>query len=176
MKRTMDKITTVTDAVCTIFAYISMAMIIILMLMVCLDVVLGNIFKSPIPGMYEICQLMLSMVVFTSWAYTQTVHGHIHVTMFVSKMPQKLRFFCFSLTSFIATAVLGIGTYAVYKQILVKKLSGEATGTLQLPFWPFYIFELVAFGLLTILLLRDAIKAAMAMFDKEMADEIQATW
>ena len=175
MKQFMDKFTTVSDLVCKIFAYVSMVAIVFLMGAICVDAVTTNL-KVPLPGMYELCQMILTTVVFTTWAYTQSMHGHIHVTMFVSRMPQKLRFLCFGITSLISTVVMGIASYAVYLQIFKKKASGEQTGTLLIPHWPFYIFETIAFVLLTILLLRDTIKAFMAMGSKEMAEEIQATW
>lgn len=176
MKKTMDQITIVTDKVCQYLSVFSMVTIVAMMIMVCADIVLGNIFKMPIAGLYEVCQVFLTTLVFSSWAYTQTKHGHIHVVMFVSKMPQKLRFISFALTSYLSTVVMGIACYAVFKQILVVFRSQECTGTLMIPYWPFYIFEMLAFGLLTIVLLRDAIKATIAIWNQEFAEEIQATW
>lgn len=172
----MDRITTVTDNVCRYLSVFSMVTIVLMMVLICADIVLGNIFKMPIAGLYEVCQVTLTTLVFSSWAYTQTKHGHIHVVMFVSKMPQKLRFFCFALTSFLSTIVMGIACGAVFKQIIRTYISQECTGTLMLPYWPFYIFEMLAFGLMTIVLLRDAVKAALAMWNDEFAEEIQATW
>ena len=172
----MDKITTVTDNICRYVSFFSMLTVILLMVLVCVDIVLGNIFNRPIPGVYEMCQVILTTLVFSSWAYTQTVHGHIHVVMFVSKFPQKIRFICFAFTSLFATGVMGVACYAVFKQMLQVMKTRECTGTLMIPYWPFYIFEGVAFALLTIVLLRDAIKAVLAIGSKEFADEIQASW
>lgn len=176
MKKTMDSITTVTDRICIFVSYFSMVTIVIMMLMICADVVLSTFLKKPIAGMYELCQVILTTFVFSSWAYTQTVHGHIHVVMFVSKMPQKLRFICYGLTSIISTFVMGIATYGAYLGIIQKFTSRECTGTLLIPYWPFYIFETIAFGLLTIVLLRDAVKAVIAIGSQEMAAEVQAEW
>ena len=176
MKKTMDKITKVTDNICRYVSFFSMLTIIIMMVLVCVDIVLGNIFKRPIAGVYEMCQVILTTLVFSSWAYTQTVHGHIHVIMFVSKFPQKIRFICFALTSLFSTGIMGIACYAVFKQMLSVMRTRECTGTLMIPYWPFYIFEGVAFGLLTVVLLRDAVKAVLAIGNKEFAEEIQSTW
>lgn len=176
MKNTMDKITKVTDAVCRYLSFFSMLTIVVMMIFVCVDIVLGNIFKRPIAGTYEICQVLLTTLVFSSWAYTQTKHGHIHVVMFVSKFPQKLRFICFAFTSLLSTAVMGVACYAAFRQMALVMKTRECTGTLMIPYWPFYIFEGLAFGLLTIVLLRDAIKAVLAIGSKEFADEIQASW
>lgn len=176
MKQFMDKVTKVTDKLCEIVSIFSMVTIVFLMAMICVDVVTGNIFNNPIPGVYEVCQVILTTLVFSSWAYTQCKHGHIHVTMFVSKMPQKLRFVCFAITSYISTFVMGIATYAVYLNIWDKKASGECTGTLQIPYWPFFLLEAIAFAFFTVILLRDALKATIAIVNKQLAEEIQATW
>ena len=44
-----------------------------------------------------------------------------------------------------------------------KMASGEATGTLLIPLWPFYIFEFLAFALLTIVLLLILIAALLLL-------------
>jgi TRAP-type C4-dicarboxylate transport system permease small subunit len=176
MKESMDRITNVTDKICAFLSYFSMIAVVFMMLMICVDVVLGNFLGNPIAGMYELCQVILTTVVFTSWAYTQTVHGHIHVVMFVSKMPQKLRFICFGLTSIFSTVVMGIATYGAYLSVLARYKSGECTGTLLIPYWPFNVFMMFAFGLLTIVLLLDSIKAVLAIGNKELAADIQASW
>ena len=171
----MDAITSVANKVCVWVSYFAMLTIVVMTVMVTVDVVATKIGHA-IPGMYELCQVILSMFVFCTWAYTQSVHGHIHVVMFVSKMPRVLRFICFGFTSILSTVTLAIATYAVVGAVKNMMASGEATGTLLIPYWPFYIFEVVAFGLLTILLLIDSIKAILAIGNEEFAKEIQANW
>lgn len=175
MKKVLDKITSVFDKICLVFCYFSMAVCFIMMVLICIDVISQKAGHA-ISGMYEICQVLLSTVVFASWAYTQTFHGHIHVVMFINKMPQAPRFICFSITSLISTVVLAFGSYSVFNDIFNRYNTGEFTGTLMIPYWPFIIFEAIAFILLTLLLLLDAIKAIYAIGNKEMAAEIQADW
>ena len=176
MKKFMDVFTRITDKICYYVNYFSMATIAIMMVLITVDVILKQVFGSPIAGAYEISQVLLSTLIFSSWAYVQSVHGHIHVTLFISRFHKIPRFICYGLTSLISAGTLGIATYAVYFQILSKKASGECTGVLMIPYWPFLIFEMVAFGLLTIILLRDAIKAVLAMFNEVFAEEVQSTW
>ena len=98
------------------------------------------------------------------------------MTMFVNMMPQKLRFFCFSLTSLVSVATMVFATWGVGKGIGEKIASHEITATLMIPIWPLFVVECVVFGLFTLVLLGDTVKAIIAMFDKETADEIQSTW
>lgn len=178
MKRTFDQITKVSDKVCYFVSYFSMIVAIMMALMLTADVVLRKVTSGAvsIKGCYEITQMLLSTFIFSSWAYTQAVHGHIHVVMFIQKMPQKLRFFCYGLTSLLSVATMAFAAYAVYHQIFNVMKTGESTANLMIPYWPFYIFEFVAFLLLSIVLLRDALKAVIAIWDHELAEEIQADW
>ena len=147
------------------------------------DVVLRKITSIPIfpqvvsiKGCYEIVQVALACFVFSTWAYTQSVHGHINVVMFIQKMPQKLRFVCYAFTSLLSVATMAFGTYASFVMIDEVRKTGEATANLMIPFWPFYIFEFVALALLTVTLFLDALKAIVAIFNKDMAEQIQADW
>lgn len=178
VKKALRGITVVTDKICYYVSYFSMAVAILMAIILTVDVVLRKVTGGvvSVKGAYEITQMALCTFVFSTWAYTQSVHGHIAVTMFISKMPQKLRFFFFSLTSLLSVATMAFGTYAAFVQIGAVKATGESTANLLIPYWPFYIFEFVALALLTIVLFRDAVKAVIAIFDKEMAEEIQQFW
>ncbi len=176
MKKFMKAFTIVTDKIGYYVCYFSMLTVVIIMLIMTADVVCSHLFNTRILGAYEVTSCLLSTLVFSSWAYTQTEHGHIHVVMFIKKFPPKLRFIAFGVTSAISTIVMGIATYAVYLQMIAKFNNEEATAVLMIPHWPFYVFELVAFGLMTIILCRDTITAFMAMGDQEIADDVTQHW
>lgn len=176
MKKAVLASTNAIKKLCYYVCFVSMILVVIMMLLMTVDALMGKIFNNRILGTFELVQCMLCILVFTSWAYTQTEHGHIHVVMFVRMMPQKLRFFCFSLTALLSTVTMGFACYALIGAIQGKMASGEATGTLLIPFWPFYIIELIAFLVFTLALLCDTIKSVMAMFDNEIADDIMKSW
>ena len=120
---------------------------------------------------------MLSALIFSSWAYVQTQHGHIHVTMFLSMMPTKLRFFLFTVTSLLTTVTLLFATVSVFQEMVALITTKHtSTANLLIPYWPFYLIEGVSFAMFSVVLLRDAIKAGIAMFNEEMAKEVQAFW
>ena len=172
----MSVYTNVGNKVCYYLCYASMIIVAVMMVLMFVDSMLGLFFNSRIMGSYELVQVMLSILVFSSWAYTQTVHGHINVVMFIRLMPQKLRFVCYSITSILSTVTMVFATYGVWKMIQDKISNREATATLMIPYWPFYIFELLAFALMAIMLLCDALKSVAAIVDKDFADEIMSTW
>ena len=162
--------------ICHYLCYVSMFIVVVMMVLMTIDAVGGLFFNFRVKGSYELVQVILSVVVFTSWAYTQTEHGHIHVVMFIRMFPQKLRFVIFALVSALSTVVMAIASYGVYRMIVDKMASNDRTATLLIPYWPFYLIELVAFIIFTIALLGDTFKAVAAIFNKEAAEEIQSSW
>lgn len=182
--KVLNGITKVTDKICYYVSFFSMIVTVLMTLILTVDVILRKvtqikaIFPSviSITGAYEMVQMLLCCFVFSTWAYTQSVHGHINVVMFISKMPAKLRFICYAFTSLLSVVTMAFGTYASFVQIDAVRKTGEATTNLLIPFWPFYIFEFVALALLTVTLFLDACKAIVAIWNKDMAAQIQADW
>ena len=161
---------------CYYLCYVSMFIIVFMMILMFMDAILGLFFNTRIKGSYELVQLVLSVVVFMSWGYTQTEHGHIHVVMFIRHFPKKVRFIVFGFVSALSTVVMGIGTYGVYKMILDKMANNEKTATLLIPYWPFYIIEFIAFAIFTVALLADTLKAFAAIGNEEAAEDVMSSW
>ena len=176
MKKFLEGYTKVTDKVCYGLCFASMIFIAIMMVVMFVDSMLGLFVNVRIMGAFEMIQMMLTIVVFSSWAYTQTVHGHINVVMFVRMMPHKLRFICFGFTSILSMVTMCFAARAVYSAMFEKMAANEATATLMIPLWPFYIFEFAAFVLLAVCLLLDAIKANLAIFNHDVAEEVMSNW
>ena len=149
MKSAVLKATSVIKKICYYICFLSMALVVCMMLLMFVDAVLGLFFNSRITGSYELVQCMLCIVV---------------------------RFFFVGFTALLSTFTMGFATYSLFGIIASKKLSGECTGTLLIPYWPFYVVELIAFAVFTLALLCDTIKAFMAMGDKETAEDVMKSW
>lgn len=171
----MNAITKVINKLSTFGFWLSTAGICFVTLLISFDIIF-RIFGYPILGSYEIVEIAMSIVVFWAFAYTQHKKGNVNVTMFLKLLPPKVRMACYSFTSFLSVIMIGIVTYAafLYGAIVLEK--GSASGILDIPFYPFYYIEGVAMALLTIVLLFDAINTVKALFDKELAGEIEKYW
>ena len=161
---------------CYYLCFICMVLVACMMLLMFVDALLGLFFSSRVLGSYEVVQCMLCLIVFTSWAYTQTVRGHIHVVMFIKMMGNRLRFICFTIVSLLSAVVMGFATYAVYQAIFDKMASGEKTAILLIPIWPLYVIECVAIAVFALALLGDALKALFAIFNDEVAEDVMSSW
>ena len=172
----MKNFTKVTNRISVYVSYLSMAAAVFIMLYMTLDVILRHLFNAPITGGFEISTMAMVVLIFTSWSFTQTVNGHIHVTMLIRKFPTVPRFVVFGLTSLLSAVVMGIGTYAAALMSIQQYNKNMCTGMLLLPHWPFGVIECIALGFFTLILLRDAIRAFLAIGNDEIAEEITSHW
>ena len=140
------------------------------------DIILRWITGIPILGVYEIVERIMICAVFASFAYTQTENGHVQITMVVAKFPQKLRFLVMTLNNILSAAVIVLTAYAAYRQGMVAMNSHYTTGVLLIPLWPFYWVEIVSMAVLCLAFLFHAVKNAAAIFNQDIAAEIQAEW
>ncbi len=177
MKKFVDGWFKIGKGISRVLAYVSMVFLVAMMLIMTFDSLRGLWFDKRITGVYEVVQLMLCTLVFSSWAYTQSEHGHIHVTLFISHMGRIPRYICYGVTSLVSVITMVFGCVGVYKGIVERIASGESSGTLLIPYWPFYVLELFTYIVLIILLLNETFKAFLALFgNKQMAEEIESVW
>ena len=165
----LKKITTAVSAV----TYVGFFAI---MLLIVLDVTLRKLLNSPVPGAYELVQYALMASVFASFAYCQSERGHIHITMLIRLMPQKLRFAAYSFTGLLSAVIAGYLGYAAIRQAKQAFEFNYTTGLLKFAVFPFFWIMAVAMFLFTIAILFDVMRSVIAMFNKEFADEIQKDW
>ena len=98
------------DRICAVFAkavcVITFGAFLAVMFLIMADVAKRTATGSAIIGTYEIVERLLMIGVFASFAYTQTRHGHVHVTMLISHLPQKAALIINGLmTAFSAAAI-----------------------------------------------------------------------
>ncbi len=71
-------------------AFGGMFLLIPMMLLTTADVIGRSYFRRPITGTYELSSYLLAVFILLGVAYTYQVGGHVRVTMFVSKLPDRI--------------------------------------------------------------------------------------
>lgn len=178
MKKFLDGWYHIGERVCHYLCYIAMVATFCMMVLMFLDSMCGLFLNRRLfTGVYEIVQCMLCAFVFISWSYTQANKGHMHVTLFISKMPRVARFICFAITNLATVVTMSFATYGAFKGFTEKLADSSALGgTLLIPNWPFYLLMAVAYVLFVVLLLEECIKAIVAIFNEEIANELTSEW
>lgn len=160
----------------TLISVVSYAGIFGMMLLIVVDVAMRFLFNSPIVGAYEIVQYMMFAVIFASFAYCQSERGHVHLTMILILLPRPVRFFFYSVTGIFSTILAVLVGYAAVLQAQLAKSSHYVTGVLQFVTYPFFWIEAITMFVFAVALFYDVVRSVIAMFNKEFAEDIQATW
>jgi len=136
---------------------VSAAAVVFIMLLTCADVAM-RLFGKPIPGTYELVGYFGAVIVAFALAHTFVERGHIAVELLVDRLPARPRAFIEG-TGYLLSAVL-FGLLAWQSQVYAMDLieTGEVSLTLGIPTWPF-VFSLTAgCGMLSLVLLLDALR------------------
>jgi TRAP-type C4-dicarboxylate transport system permease small subunit len=141
---------------------------IIIILVTTVNVIL-KLWTKQFAGEYEIVQLFMIFSVFASFAYGQTTKTHINMPLIIEKLPRVLRNGLFGFLSLVSTGTCALLTYGAYSKFMVAYASfrPEVTGVLRIPYWPFYIVEIVACGFFCLILLLDTIIIFAGIKSKE---------
>jgi TRAP-type C4-dicarboxylate transport system permease small subunit len=146
------------------------------MILIAIDVALRKILNQPINGGYEIASLFMAMLVFFALAYTQQQKSAIHVTLFVTRFKGRTRYVIWTLGLLLATGMAGYFAYGSFVHGGLVRLVGTESGTLRIPYWPFYYVGAFSFGLYAIVMAIDAVKSFAAVFSEKYAVEVASHW
>jgi TRAP-type C4-dicarboxylate transport system permease small subunit len=129
-----------------------------MMIAVVADVVLRLIYNYSIPGIFELVELSMILIVYLGLAATQTSKMNISVDFFVSKLPLKIQFaidianhiICFCMAALIAYQGF------IYLQHLFQV--GRDSDVLHIPVSYFQIFSVIGWFLLAMVFLIDFLR------------------
>ncbi len=176
MIKTFSKIDKVVLWATRIFAIFSFVAIIFMMVFITADVVGRTFFNTSIKGTYEIVEVAMGTSVFTVLAYTEAMHGHVHVTLIIGRFPAKVRIFFYALTSLLTTVLIGVAAYAAIKQVGISAASNQITAVMKIPYA--YLYSMLAASMIVfcITLAYSSVKAVAAIFNAEVQAEVESHW
>lgn len=147
MKRINKCIERLTD----IFNVIAVAAIVLLMLLVCANVVMRYVFKNPIPGTYELTQ-MLMICLSPCMAVTIISKQCVWVDVFTSKLGRIGQLVVDIITLPASVAIIGVMAWQSFNMILTSFEKGTYNQimTFRLYEWPFRIVFFLAMAMATL--------------------------
>jgi TRAP-type C4-dicarboxylate transport system permease small subunit len=134
---------------------VATALLFLLMIQGAADVIARYFFNAPIIGTMERGQVLMALMVFFGWGYTQIQKGHVTVELFITRFPPRAR----AITNFITTVLSLILFVLIVWQGTVAAIDTHKAGELiYVIHWPLAPFQLVvplgAFFLCLILILE----------------------
>ena len=155
----------------SIISFVGFALV---MLITVVDIVIRYVTGESILGVYEIVERVMICAVFASFAYTQTEHGHVMISLLVAKYPPKFKMIMLALNNLLSAAASVLVGYAAARQAMVAYNSNYTTGILLIPTFPFYWVVVAAMVALFIAFILDAVRDIVALGNKELADKINS--
>lgn len=176
MQKFFEKADPILLAITRVFAVFSFIAIIFMMVFISVQVAAREFFQVSIKGCYEIVEISMATCVFTSLAYTEAKHGHVHVTLLIRHLPPRLQMFVYALMNALATALVSVAVYAAFRQAMTSAAAGQVTAVLAVPYEYLYIMLSVSMLALAITLLYSTCKSAAAILDRDVREDVTSHW
>ncbi|MFC1915958.1 TRAP transporter small permease subunit [Chloroflexota bacterium] len=155
------------SAVSKYLLYIALGGIAISGLMTGVDVVARYIFNSPVPGVYQLQEMLLIAMIALPMAFCQQKGKHIRVDIFLSMFKGKARPAFELLTVIIALVLFALATYitavSAWQSLLAKDY---AEGLIRYPLWPAKTLIPIGTGSLCLRLIVDTFIYGSQLFGK----------
>ena len=118
------------------FCIAGMWLVLPLMFLTVADVISRDFFNKPIPGVFELSEYMLCVIILLGAAYTQQVKGHVSVDFLTSRFPLKARRTIEVLTTLLCLFMV---TLVVWQGFVVGLEETGVSDMLRIPKAPFMI-------------------------------------
>ena len=115
-------------------AFGGMFLLIPMMLLTTADVIGRSYFRRPITGTYELSSYLLAVFILLGIAYTYQVGGHVRVTMFVSKLPDRVASGVSIITTLLSLFIIAILAWQGWVLGWEEKTVSEQLRIPELPF------------------------------------------
>ena len=143
---------------------VGMFMAIPLMLITTADVISRSFFNKPIPGVLEMSEYMLSVIILLGAAYTQQVKGHVWVDFFTVKFSKRTQTVFQVITDVATLFIISIVVCMGFSDAMEEKTVSDM---LRIPQWPFKMLVSVGGFLLWLELALDLVDSVGKLARRE---------
>ena len=129
--------------------YLGVLILFMMVILVVSQVILRAIFRVSFMGTIDLAQYFLIFIVFISAPYAAREGGHIKMDEIQSLLPKKIQFFLKLFSYSCAVIFFGIISVSAITTTM-HNVSLQATPTMAMPFWLFFLPTIMGFFLLAI--------------------------
>ena len=133
---------------CRLDKEISILCLAVMMITVILQVLMRELFDFPLVGAEEFVRYLMIWIVLFPLAFTLREGGHIAMTELRDMFPKPLQNGLSCVSDVCSIAVFAIVSWSSMS-VIVENMN-NTTATLQIPFWIFFLPNLLGFVLLTV--------------------------
>ncbi len=122
----------------------------VMVMVVIVSNILMRAWWKPLPGSYELVEVLGAVILSMGAAYCAIARGHVTVSLFVDKLSRKMQAIVDIVTSLISFVFISAIGWGLLKYAKMTYNRGLETSTLSIPLYPVYF--LVAAGLIMLAL------------------------
>ncbi|MEM5789202.1 MAG: TRAP transporter small permease subunit [Syntrophobacteraceae bacterium] len=141
----------------------------LLAVLMCVEVILRYVFKTPTVWGLEFTTFLFGMHFLLGYSYTELHHGHVNVTIFTLFLPKKVQAYLY----LISTSIISLPLCTLLA-LWGWDNAMESTRTLERspsawnpPIWPMKLIMAIGFTLLAMQVLSNIIKAFAALSEEK---------
>lgn len=132
----MEKISLGYKKVCMALALPAALTVAVMMLSTTLDATSRYLLNNPIPGVFELNEVLLVVFVFMSLAWTQIERGHIRVTVLIMHLPARVVALLDIIAAIVAFCfVLALASMSTVGALESIRIWEFRWGSVQMPIW-----------------------------------------
>lgn len=147
----------------TLLKWVGGVALVLMMVLSCFDVV-TRYFGVPIFGAVEFVSLLATLVLACSMPQTHVEKGHVGVDLFVRKFSPRSQHLIDGITNSLAAVVFSLVCWQMFVYAASMERSGEVSMSLQFPTYIFIYAVAVAFGVLGLVIVVDAVNNLHKVF------------
>jgi TRAP-type C4-dicarboxylate transport system permease small subunit len=125
----------------------------LMMLLTFVDVISRYVFNSPIPGAFEITEMMMATLIFAGLPLVSARMEHITIDLFDPLVPQMLRGLRDALISLMGAVMIGALSWRMWIKAEETREYGDRTAALHIPIAPMTYFMFTMTSLTCVILL-----------------------
>lgn len=133
-------------------SFLAALLLISMMVLTFVDVWGRYIFNSPVPGGFELTELMLATLIFAGLPLVTIGGEHITVDLIEFTVSRTLERIREALISLVCAFMTGVLSYRLWLKALEQLDYGDETAVLQIPVYPVTFFMCVTTALTTLVL------------------------
>ncbi|MFP4108937.1 MAG: TRAP transporter small permease subunit [Desulfonatronovibrio sp.] len=164
----MNKLEKIINALARRISQLGQAAMVLAMSVIVANIIMRALW-NPLPGSYELVEILGAMILSLGAAYCAVARGHVTVTLLVDKLSKRKQAAVDMLTSLISLIFISAIGWGLINYALSALKKGLETSTLSIPLYPVYLLVAAGLILLALTALVELLKSiALVLKKKEL--------
>ena len=144
--------------------FLAATVLMMLMIVTFIDVTGRYLFLAPLPGAFEMTEIMMAMLIFAGLPLVSRANQHVTVNLIIGLLSPKIRHFQRLITQIIMFLVFGVMAWRMWIKAVEMLVQGDETAYLLIPIAPVAFFMTILLGVSSLIV---AIQFARIIRGKE---------